>query len=75
MHLPEQLTFGLRLSIQLETKGLEGGMRVGNEGGNSVRVKFVIGERVNTERGLSFVSVMLWCWEELFVPMLSESQV
>lgn len=54
MHLPEQLTFGLRLSIQLETKGLEGGMRVGNEGGNSVCVKFGIGERVNTESGLSF---------------------
>lgn len=37
-----------------ETKGLEGGMRVGNEGGNSVCVKFGIGERVNTESGLSF---------------------
>lgn len=46
MNLPEQFTFGVRPSIQLKMKGLEGGMGVGNEGGNSVLVKSGIGGRV-----------------------------
>ena len=54
-------------------------MGLGNEGGNSVRVKFGIGGRVLTQRGLVFIilnmSVMLYCWQELFVSVLSESQV
>lgn len=46
MNLPELFTFEVRPSIQLKTNGLEGEMGVGNEGGNSILVKFGIGGRV-----------------------------
>lgn len=52
MHLSEQFTFGLRLSIQLKTKALGGGMGVGNEGGSSVCVKFGTENESLTWRGV-----------------------
>lgn len=75
LHLPEQ--FRLRLSIQL--KGFQRGMGVGSEGGKSLRVKFGIRGRVWHGKGLVFVIlnmfVMLCCWVEVFVSVLSQSQV